>query len=123
MRTRALGVLSVLLLLAGCSAASPPATLKATLTRTTDLLTWQWTLHNDESEPIVILDGPLSDTTAPQVWVTPGDHDTVEVAYRFLAPPEGVDVARPILQTGHTVAAGQSATGTAQVRLPLAVRH
>jgi hypothetical protein len=87
------------------------------------VLTWQWTLRNDGAEPIVVLDGPIGGAPDPQLWVTPGDDDTVEVAYRFLAPPDGVTVAQPISQTGHTIAPGASAQGTARIRLPLAVRH
>jgi len=132
-RARALAALSSLtLLLPGCGGGGddqpqqpqePRVTLQATLTRTDTLLSWNWTLRNDDTEPIVILDGPITGGNQPQVWVTPGDDGTVEAAYRFLAPPEGVAVAQPILQAGHTVAAGASATGTAQVRLPLTVRH
>ena len=65
-----------------------------TLTRTATQLTWQWTLRNDENSPIVILDGPAVGTTGlPQLWITLGDDDATDVAYRFLAPPDGVDVA------------------------------
>ena len=130
MRTRALAALSSLtLLLTGCGGGSddqprqPQTTLRATLTRTDTLLSWTWTLRNDDTEPIVILDGPITGGNQPQVWVTPRDDGTIEAAYRFLAPAEGVAVAQPILQAGHTVAAGATATGTAQVRLPLTVRH
>jgi hypothetical protein len=130
MRCRAVAVLAATLAaltLAGCGAdepSTPKATLQATLTRTTTQLTWQWTLRNDESSPIVILDGPVTGTTdLPQLWITPGDDDTIEVAYRFLAPPDDVDVAQPVLQTGQTIASGASVSGTAQVNLPLAVRH
>jgi hypothetical protein len=128
MRIRALAALSSLtLLLTGCGGDDQPqqprVTLQATLTRTDTLLSWSWTLRNDDTEAIVILDGPITGGNQPQVWVTPRDDGTIEAAYRFLAPPEGVAVARPILQAGHTVAAGASATGTALVRLPLTVRH
>lgn len=102
----------------------PKATLQATLTRTDTHLSWQWSLRNDDSTPVVVLDGPVAGTAdQPQVWITPGDNDTVEVAYRFLAPPDGVDVTQPIRQTGRTVAPGASISGTAQVTRPLAVRH
>ncbi len=130
MRRRTVAALSALAAaLAGCGTSTdepstPKAALQATLTRTSTQLTWQWTLRNDESSPIVILDGPVTGTTdLPQLWITPGHDDTTEVAYRFLAPPDGVDVAQPVLQTGHTIAGGASASGTAQVTLPLAVRH
>lgn len=131
MRNRALAALSSLtLLLTGCGGDDQPrqpeeprVTLQATLTRTDTLLSWAWTLRNDDTEPIVILDGPITGGNQPQVWVTPGGGGTIEAAYRFLAPPEGVAVAQPVLQAGHTVAAGASATGIAQVRLPLTVRH
>lgn len=115
------------LLLAGCGgggSTGPKATLKAALTRTASVLSWQWTLRNDDKVPVVVLDGPVDGTTAqPQAWITPGDDDSVEVAYRFLAPPDGVDVTRPVLQAGQTVAPGASASGTTRVALPLAVRH
>src|SRR5690349_8312163 len=110
MRTRtATAVVALALLLAGCGTGDdapdgPKATLKAELTRTATQLSWQWTLRNDDTVPIVVLDGPVTGTTSqPQVWITPGEDGTVEVAYRFLAPPEGVTVARPILQAGHTI--------------------
>ncbi|GAB2617929.1 hypothetical protein Aab01nite_31480 [Paractinoplanes abujensis] len=127
-RTIAAAVAALALIPAGCGGNDEPTTpkagLQATLTRTDTQLSWQWTLTNDDSTPIVILDGPVTGTTdLPQLWITPGDGDTVQVAYRFLAPPEGVDVAQPILQTGHTIAAGATASGTAQVTLPLDVRH
>ena len=130
MRKRVLSALTVVLALlaAGCSdadeqPAGPKATLQATKTTIAELLSWQWTLRNDDDQPIVVLDGPITGGSQPQVWVTAGKDDTVQVAYRFLAPPDGVSVAQPILQIGHTVAAGASIGGTAQVRLPLAVRH
>lgn len=117
----------MVVLLAGCGGSSPddPAvTLQVTPTKTNSQLSWQWTLRNDDSAPIVILDGAVDGTTGlPQVWITPGEDGTVEVAYRWLAPPDGVDVARPVLQAGHTVAPGASVSGTALVKLPLEIRH
>ena len=120
-------LLAPTLLLTGCGGSSPDgpkATLQADLSRTDAQLSWRWTLRNDDTVPIVILDGPVDGTTdLPQVWIVPGEDGTVEVAYRFLAPPDGVDVARPVLQAGHTLAPGASTSGTAQVTLPLTVRH
>ena len=129
MRRRTVAALAALSAMAGCDTSTgepstPKATLQATLTRTDTQLTWQWTLRNDDNSPIVILDGPVAGTTdVPQLWITPGDDDTTEVAYRFLAPPDGVDVTQPVLQAGNTIAGGASTSGTAQVTLPLAVRH
>lgn len=129
MRTlSALSVFSILCaLLAGCggsAADDPKVTLRVTPAKTDQQLSWQWTLRNDDTAPVVILDGAVDGTSGlPQVWITPGEDGTVEVAYRWLAPPDGVDVARPVLQAGHTIAPGASASGTAQVSLPLHIRH
>ena len=60
----AVAALAFALILAGCSGndepTTPKASLQATLTRTDTQLSWQWTLTNDDSNPIVILDGPNS---------------------------------------------------------------
>jgi hypothetical protein len=123
-------LLATTLGLTACSDDTPAGpdlktTLDAKLTRTPTRLTWTYTLRNDESSPIVVVNGPLADQpdAGPQVWITGRDDDTVEVAYRLLAPPEGVSVARPIDQAGTVVAPGATITGKAEVALPLEVRH
>ena len=101
------------------------ATLDARLTRAPATLTWDYTLRNDETEPIAVFHGPLAGAAGagPMAWITPRDDETVEVALRLFAPPEGVDLARDVEQSGTVLAPGKSVTGTVAAPIPLELRH
>ena len=125
--------------LAGCSGDDttpepttprPDATFSSEFTRTGSGLRWTYRLRANEPAALLAFNGPDADDpdadhpdADPAVWVTPRDDDTVEVAQRLLAPPDGVDVARPMMVHGTVIAPGQEITGTVEVPLPLAVRH
>ena len=123
----------VLLSVAGCSGDESfepggpelKATLDARVTPAPTTLTWDYTLRNDETEPIAVFNGPLGDAAGagPMAWITPRDDETAEVALRLLAPPEGVDLARDVEQSGTVLSPGQSLTGTVAAPIPLEVRH
>jgi hypothetical protein len=136
MRVRpATAALSVLLVLsaAACTADESLApggpglkvALDARLTPAATTLTWDYTLRNDESEPIAVFDGPPAEAgDGPSMaWIVPRDDETAEVALRLFAPPEGVDVARDVRQSGTVLAPGQSRTGTVTAPVPLELRH
>jgi hypothetical protein len=103
----------------------PAVSFEARFTRTPTELSWAYRLRNDESVPLYVFNGPVTDypTGPPAVWITPRDDRTVEVGQRLLGPPEGVEQARPILVHGTTVAPGAEITQTVRASLPLATKH
>jgi hypothetical protein len=133
MRTRLVpAVLSLIALLgaAACTGDEPSgpelrATLQAGLTRTPAALTWNYTLRNDEPAPIAVFNGALPEPAGapPMAWITGRDDDTVEVAQRILAPPDGVDPARDVTQYGTILAPGASLTGSVTAPNPPQLRH
>jgi hypothetical protein len=118
----------------GCTREEPPpepetprpsAAFSSEFTRTQDGLRWSYRLRNREGAALIAFNGPDADypDEGPAIWVTRRDDRTVEVAQRLLAPPEDAGPARPILVHGSIVPPGVEISGTAEVALPLAVRH
>ena len=102
------------------------ATLKATPARSDKLLSWTYTLRNDEKAPIAVFNGTWGDNKPddlPVVWVVGRSGGTVEVSERLFAPPENVGLARDYTQYGTILAPGAQLTGTADVSLPLRLSH
>ena len=120
-----------------CSADAPPlpdrtgppvaATLSATLARTPEALTWTWTLRNDEPGEVAVFSGGPGEgpglSNAPEAFVVPRDDATVEVSQRLFEQPPNVGLARPYTQYGTLLPPGTTLSGTATVRLPLALSH
>ena len=112
--------------------AAPPALdvrLSTQVQRDAGSLRITYTLVNGTGEQIVVFSGlPARDTHEPPVtdpdavYLTRRDDDTVEIAKRVFAPPDGVDVAVNVVVRGVVVAPGQQTTEAVRVPLPLRAR-
>ena len=132
----AVAALAALTGAAACGADTEPeqpsidVTLDVTMTAGPDALRIEYTLVNRADEPVVVFAGiPARDTHEnPEVdpnaaYVTARDDDTVEIAKRVFAPPEGVGLAVDFVVRGTVLQPRDDLREVLQVPLPLQPRH
>jgi hypothetical protein len=132
----ALGAVGALLGAAACDKADEPKPppfdvgLTVAVTRESGALRIDYTLVNRTGEPVVAFTGiprrdthenPVADPNA--VYVTARDNDTVQIAKRVFAPPEGVGLAVDLVVRGTVLAPQASVAEVVRVPLPLTARH
>ncbi|MEE6263042.1 hypothetical protein [Plantactinospora sonchi] len=132
----ALGAVAALLTAAGCDRSTEPVApaldvgLTVTTARESDLLRIDYTLVNRTGADIVVFSGvPAEDThDSPvvdpnAVYATARDDNTVELAKRVFAPPEGVGVAVDFVVRGAVLAPQASLGEVLRIPLPLTARR
>jgi len=131
----ALGAAAALLGIAACDKAEPQGPpldvgLSFTVTKESGAIRIDYTLVNRTGDTVVVFTGiPARDTHEPPVtdpnavYVTPRGGDSVQIAKRVFAPPEGVGLAVDFVVRGTVVAPQKSVIEAVRIPLPLTARH